>query len=58
MSKTSRPFDPAKYTTIADVLKLAASLEDRVEKLEAALKAIAEGCSEPKTRCCAREAIR
>lgn len=30
----SRPYDPAHYTTLADVLALGAKLEDRIEKLE------------------------
>ena len=36
----SRPYDPARYANVKDVLALAASLEDRIAKLEAALVAL------------------
>ncbi len=36
----SRPYDPARYTNVKDVLTLAASLEDRIAELEAALTTI------------------
>ncbi len=36
----SRPYDPARYANVKDVLALAASLEDRIAELEAALVAL------------------
>ncbi len=46
MPAVSRPYDPANYTTVPDVLALAASLEDRIAELEAALVALIDAVDE------------
>lgn len=38
--KPSRPYDPARYTSVPELLALAVEMEDRIAELEAAMRAL------------------